>query len=217
MPEILQNAIKMQQSIEKLSDVKRTETLLYSDITGDIATKIATLVNERVDNKKRVEILNEIIRNKGFNVIPRTSNKTKIFGTIRKDDLEYGDNLNAAKALNNIGYDVYMLPRVLGSKSFDYILVKNSNIYAAELKTIYGKNSLDHRLEKASMQTDRIVLNIVGNVSSRYVADEIKDFYLNNPHIREIIVLRGGKPIYVRYGQVTQKDFVEHFMKRWAW
>ena len=49
-----------------------------------------------------------------------------------------------------------------------------------------------------------------------YAADEIKDFYLNNPHVKEIIVLLGGKPIYVRYGQVVDRKFTKKFMDKWA-
>jgi len=174
-----------------------------------------------MEDRKRIKILTKIIENKGFELRHKNSEKktiTKIFGTVKVDDPEYADNLNGAKSLNNIGYDVYVLPKIVGSKSFDYILVKDKKIYSAELKTIYGKNSIDHRLEKASKQSDRVVLNIVGNITSRNAAEKIKDFYLENSHVREIIVLKSGKPIVVRYGQVKDnKRFVSDFMNRWAW
>ena len=66
------------------------------------------------------------------------------------------------------------------------------------------------------MQADRMVLNIVGNVDSRYVADTIRNFYLRNKRVKEIKVLLGGKAIDVRYGQVKEKRFVNLFMKWWA-
>ena len=213
--EIIRNTIKMQ----KLSGIKRRESLLYSDITGGIASRLIELANENTDSRERARILSEIVDNKGFELAHRSAEKktiTKIFGTIRKEDAEYEDNLNGAKSLNSIGYDVYMLPRISGRKSFDYILVKDKKVYAAELKTIYGKNSLNNRLNTASEQSDRVVLNVVGVATSRYVADEIKGFYLKNPHIREIVVLKGGKPIYVSYEHATRKNFARTFMDLWA-
>jgi hypothetical protein len=86
----------------------------------------------------------------------------------------------------------------------------------AELKTIYGKNSLDRSLTKAKSQADRIVLNIVGNITSRNAAETIKTFYENNPQINEIIVLKGGKEINIFKNQVSRKRFVDEFMKHWA-
>ena len=191
----------------------------YNDTTKGIAARLIAYANANADSRERAKILSEIADSKGFELIhqsPEKKTATKAFRTVRKDDPEYGDNVNGAKSLNSIGYDVYMLPKVSGRKSFDYILVKDKKAYAAELKTIYGKNSIDHRLEKASEQADRVVLNIVGNITSRNAADKIRSFYLNSPHVKEVIALKGGKPIYVRYKQVTQKEFVDSFMTRWA-
>jgi hypothetical protein len=141
---------------------------------------------------------------------------TKKFETIKDTDPEYNDNLNAAKSLNNIGYDVYMIPKLSGSKSPDFILSKGNKTYFYELKTIYGENSLNHRLEKGFLQADRMVLNIVGNADSRYIADTIKDFYLKNKEMKEIKVLLGGKPIDVTMKRVKKKDFIRLFMRQWA-
>jgi len=203
----------------QLSEVKRKEKVLYSRLTKGIAPNLIALLNENTDNKKRTKILNEIIENKGFelkHINTETKATTKVFITVRTTDPEYSDNMNGAKALNNIGYDVYMLPKVSGSKSFDYILAKGNKVYAAELKTIYGDNSLDNRLNTAGEQSDRVVLNMVGNATSRYVAGEIRSFYLKNPHVKEIIVLKGGKPIYVKYKYVRQQSFTKIFMDMWA-
>jgi hypothetical protein len=194
-------------------------SLPYNDITGDIAARLIEFANENADSRKRARILSEIVDSKDFELIHQSLEKktvTKVFRTIRKDDPEYGDNVNGAKSLNSIGYDVYMLPRISGRKSFDYILVKGKKVCAAELKTVYGKNSLDNRLEKANEQSDRVVLNIVGNITSRNAAGEIRSFYLNNPHIKEIIVLKSGKPMPVDYRHVTRKSFTQTFMSLWA-
>jgi hypothetical protein len=191
----------------------------YAKYYGDIVAKLIAVVNGELNNRDRVNMLGEIIQDKWFIIKLKDSKTkaiTKIFRSIKAANVEYNDNLNAAKSLNNAGYDVYMMPRLQGSKSPDFILKKGNSIYLYELKTIYGKNSLDHRLKKGVMQADRMVLNIVGNVDSRYVADTIKDFYLKNKQIKEIKVLLGGKPIDVILKRVKRKDFIWLFMRQWA-
>ncbi|MDR0714077.1 MAG: hypothetical protein LBF89_07465 [Bacteroidales bacterium] len=204
-----------------LSEIKRSNEILYSDITGGIATKLSQVIGGKTENREKAKILNDIISLEGFDVVNKggsgkSNTVTKKFATVKETDPEYADNLNAARSLNGTGYDVYMIPKLQGSKSPDFILVKDNKASVYELKTIYGKNSLDHRLYKGSLQADRIVLNIVGNVDSRYVADTIKKFYLRNKHIKEIKVLLGGKPIDVRFGQLQDKKFTKKFMDKWA-
>ena len=213
------NKKQHQADFRKLSETRRREKILYSNLTDGIAAKLVELANEKTDNREKVKILNEIIDNKGFEIKERnaeTKSIIKVFETVKETDKEYGENMNGARALNSIGYDVYMLPRHTKSKSFDYILVKGKQIYTAELKTVYGENSLDNRLYDANVQANRIILNIIGNISSRNAAGEIRSFYLKNPHIQEIIVLIGGKPIYVKYKHVKQQSFTKIFMDIWA-
>jgi hypothetical protein len=187
-------------------------------IPGDISTKLTAVINGKLNNRDKANLLAEIIQYKGFITKLKdneTKTTTKILRT-KETNMEYVDNMNAAKTLNRLGYNVFMLPKLPNSKSPDFILKKGNNVYLYELKTIYGKNSLDHRLEKGFLQSDRIVLNIVGNVDSRYVADTIKDFYLRNRHIKEIKTLLSGKPIDVKYKHVIQKNFTKTFMGLWA-
>jgi hypothetical protein len=221
VPESVRNEIKIKQGLIKLSEIKRSNDILYSDITGGIATKLSDVINSKLENREKAKILNDIISMKGFAMVNKGSSGklqtvTKKFGTVKDTDPEYKDNLNAAKSLNNIGYDVYMIPKLSGSKSPDFILKKGGKPFLYELKTIYGTGSLENRLIDASKQADRIVLNMVGNVDSRYVAGTIKDFYLNNRQIKEIKVLLGGKPIDVYRNQIERKDFLKNFMDRWA-
>jgi hypothetical protein len=205
--------------LSELSKIKRNNDILYSDITGDIATKLLEVINGKLENREKARILNEIISLSGFATISKGANGklqtvTKKFETIKDTDPEYNDNLNAAKSLNNIGYDVYMIPKLSGSKSPDFILVKGSKAYLYELKTIYGVSSLENRLEAGFLQADRLVLNMVGNIDSRYVADTIKDFYLRHKYIKEIKVLLGGKPIDVYYDDIVKKNFTKKFMNK---
>ena len=218
---VLNNRMKLESSLNNLNAINtdKDSGVLYNDITGGIAQKIIRIVNKNIDNREKIKLLREITQNKGFDLLEKNTEKgtsIKVFSTVKNTDIEYIPNKDAAQTLNSIGFDVYMLPKTTNSKSFDYILVNKNNIYAAELKTIYGINSLDNRLYVASTQSDRIVINIVGNATSRYVADEIKDFYQQNPQIKEIIVLKSGKPIYVDYRHANKKNFVKTFMNEWA-
>ena len=52
----------------KLSETRRREKILYSNLTGGIAAKLIELANEKTDNREKVKILNEIIDNKGFEI-----------------------------------------------------------------------------------------------------------------------------------------------------
>jgi len=217
----INNISDIKSSLDKLNETgeKANDGVLYSDITGGIATKLIKVVKGSLDNRERTKILKEVIENKGFSVISKNTEKgtvTKSFSTINDTYSEYNDNKNAAQTLNNNGYDVYMIPKLPNSKSPDYIITKNNKAYLAELKTIYGTNSLGNRLIAANEQSDRVIINIVGNITSRNAADEIKAFYLGNPHIKEIIVLKSGKPIYVDFDQVKDKKFTNKFMDRWA-
>jgi hypothetical protein len=186
---------------------------------GDIITKLTAVINGKLTNRDKINVLGEIIRHKGFATKLKDNEAkttTKVSGSIKEIDVEYSDNMNVARILNRLGYNVFMLPKLPNSKSPDFILKRGHNVYLYELKTIYGVSSLENRLEAGSMQADRLILNIVGNVNSRYVADTIKDFYLRHKYIKEIKVLLGGKPINVRCGQLKDRKFTKKFMDRWA-
>jgi hypothetical protein len=185
---------------------------------GDIATKLITAINA-LSSRDKANMLSKIIQNKGFITKlkdNKTKTTTKIYRNIKATNVEYNDNMNAARTLNRLGYDVFMLPKLSYSKSPDFILQKGKMLYIYELKTIYGESSLENRLNTGSLQSDRIILNIVGQASSRYVASTIKNFYLRNKHIKEIKVLLGGKPIDIYRNQIERKNFIKMFMDGWA-
>ncbi|MDR3184413.1 MAG: hypothetical protein LBT49_03305 [Prevotellaceae bacterium] len=190
-----------------------------SNIAEGVATKLIAVINGNLSNRDKANILGEIIQHKGFVTKLKdneTKTATKIFGSIKMINMEYNDNMNAARTLNKLGYNVFMLPKLPNSKSPDFILQKDKMLYIYELKTVYGENSLENRLNTGSLQSDRIILNIVGGASSRYVANTVKRFYLRNRHIKEIKVLLSGKPIEVYRNQIERNDFTKNFMDRWA-
>jgi hypothetical protein len=208
IPEMKKNQVAMPVELKQLSN-----------IAGGIVAKLTAVINGDLNNRDKVNILGEIIQHKGF-VIKLKDNETKattkVFDSIKKTNVEYDDNMNAAKALNSLGYTVFLLPKLSDSKSPDFILQKDKMIHIYELKTVYGENSLENRLDTGVLQSERIILNIVGRANSRYVADTIKKFYMRNKCIKEIKVLLGRKPIDVTMKRVKKKDFVWLFMRQWA-
>jgi hypothetical protein len=213
----------MENKLQQLKNLGKVDGsgVLLADITGGIVSNLVKLADKSLQNREKVAIMRDIISQEGFDEVERseaTSTFIKKFYTIKTTDksTEYSDNLNGARALMRDGYNVYMLHNPKGVTSGDYILEKGKNLYYVELKTIYGQNSLENRLDRGSVQADRLVLNMVGNVDSRYVGNTIKKFYLRNPQVKEIKVLLGGKPIVVVWKTVKKRDFLKTFMGLWG-
>ena len=222
VPLILRQAIEIRENIKKLGEIggrTNTSNMLLMDITGGVATamyqKIKSLYNENLDNRERLNILKDIVASEGFE---KYENNILKFATVNKNDVEFPNNINGARALSNLGYKVYMLPNPMNTKSADFVIVDNNkNLYYTELKTIHGKSqeTVINQLNVGKTQADRIILNVSGNISPRDLADGIKDFYLDNQFVKEIKVLKSGKEIRVRLGYVKEKNFTEDFMNRY--
>ena len=65
-----------------VKSVKDTAGLPYNDFAGGIAVKIRSIVNEKLDNKQKIKLLNGIIENRGFVTVSENTEKatvTKVF------------------------------------------------------------------------------------------------------------------------------------------
>jgi hypothetical protein len=83
------------------------------------------------------------------------------------------------------------------------------------MKTLYSKSpdTLIDQLTKGATQSDRLIVNIVGNITARDAGDAIKTFYKSH---KEIKVLTGGKEIDINFDVVIKKNFTQTFMDRWS-
>jgi hypothetical protein len=68
------------------------------------------------------------------------------------------------------------------------------------------------QLTKGATQSDRIIVNMVGNISPRDAGNAIKTFYESHKWVKEVKILLGGKEINVDYDQVKNKKFTKRFM-----
>lgn len=199
------------------------------DITGGVATAaiqgITSLINafyEAQANKDRTAILQKMVTLKEFNKLTTHSTpKNSIYGIgLKVYDRKFKEgeipaNLAIAKKMTAKGYDVYLLPNPNSSVSADFILRKDGKLFYYEGKTLYGKNSLDHRLSKGAHQADRTIVNVVSSVNARYVAKEVKRAFVQNRDFNEVILLKGSRIIVIRRKDAMHKSFDHRFLTIW--
>ena len=161
-------------------------------------------------------ILRHLIENLPFEEVTLMKLQGRIFSIPGSNNYqEFTTNLSAVKKCARHGYDVYMLPNPNEGKTPDFILVKNGKYYAYELKTIYSAASIWERMESAMQQSDRIMLDMVDSPSSRYLAERLKNFILNNPKVVDIMIFKGNKEMHVSHQIASKKMFIADFLVRW--
>ena len=129
---------------------------------------------------------------------------------------EFPGNLGLARKLMANGFDVYMLGNPNGVKSADFIATTKGRILYLEGKTMNGKGSLDELLMKASSQSERVVIDIVGTSDTRYIVKEIKNAFENFRSLREVIIFKGNRMIVTDRQQALEKLFERKFRKLWT-
>lgn len=161
-------------------------------------------------------MLKHLTENLDFKELKLFNSRGKIFFVENSNNsCEFTDNLSAAKKCVANGYNVYMLPNPNGGKTPDFILVRNGKYAAYELKTLHDITKLYQRMLEASLQSDRIMLDILYAGSSRKLAKCVQDFLLKNPDVLDVMLFKGCKEIHVTQQIASTKPFIEKFMRRW--
>jgi hypothetical protein len=173
-------------------------------------------------NKKKVEILKQITTDKSFKRLNYHSSKDgSIFGINMSSfdkvlkEKEMPKNLTLAKKLVANKMDVYFLPNPSDSTSADFILQRKGKMYYLEGKTLNGKNSLDHLLNKGAKQAERICVDIVGTTNTNYISENIKKAFEQSGSLKEILLFNGSKLVTVNEKQVQTPNFKSWFKKLW--
>ena len=202
--------------------------LVMADFTGGVATLtvkgVRNLINlyyEKEAYRERVQILERIIKDRGFKRMEYHSTKDnsvfamgmKAFDRKLKEG-EMPGNLMIAKKMLAQGYDVFILPNIKET-SADFILRREGKLYYAEGKSSYGQNSLDNRLLRGTEQSSRIIADIQGNKNANYIASTLKMVFGKRPNLQEVILLKGGRMITVRRKAFGSKRFEEIIRKEW--
>ena len=128
---------------------------------------------------------------------------------------EFPGNLGLARKLMINGYDVYMLGNPNGIRSADFIATRKNMVYYLEGKTMNGRGSLDELLSKASSQSERVGIDIIGTCDIHYITREMKNAFEHSHPLIEVFLLRGSRIIYVDRRKLRKKNFEMDFKNEW--
>ena len=92
------------------------------------------------------------------------------------------------------------------------IIIKEKNFLSAyELKTITGKNSINHRLNESITQSCRVIINLAVDYNIRNLYSEIKKHFYKHKNALEVIIFKGKKEIKIDRNLMTEAKFRKLF------
>lgn len=214
----------------EMSKAITTKSNLRKAIFGEAKSKTSTPaslftdITKSASNKEKVSLLKSYIEDKGnhFAKINRYSSKDGAIFSQYADQYdkvfktgEMPKNLDMARKLVKQGYDVYLMPNPSESNSFDFIIKKQGKIYDIEGKAFNGTSSLGHSLDKGIKQSNRILVDVIGNTKTSYVFGNIKNAFEKYDNLSEIWLLKGSRLIQVKRQMYNSKLFKLNFKKIW--
>ena len=128
-------------------------------------------------------------------------------------DGDYQRLLDAARKAVSNGYKVYILPNPHDFRTADFIFERKGNFAMYDLKTVYGKGSVDSQLSDSFGQTNRVLLNMATDYNARLLASDIKMYFEGNRDAIEVLIFKGNKSITVKRAMASNPDFNRIFRK----
>ena len=110
---------------------------------------------------------------------------------------DYDNLLQAARRAVDFGYRVYLLPNPTEIRTPDFILEKKSVYRVYDLKTVFGKSSIGQSLIDSIGQTNRVLLNIQQDYSTRKLTSDIKKYFEAHKQAIEVLIFKGGRRLSV--------------------
>jgi len=147
-----------------------------------------------------------------FHPLEDEPNIFTVGGEISED---YANLINAALKAVAHGYRVYILPNPKKYRTADFIFVRKGVFKLFELKTIKGKTSVGTRLMESIGQTNDVLLNIQSAYDPRLLAKDIQSYFEANKNAREVLIMKGNKPLSVSRRFVESRTYIKMFMKRY--
>jgi hypothetical protein len=138
---------------------------------------------------------------------------TNIYTVGGENDADYQSLLNAARKAVEHGYKVYLLPNPHNFRTADFIFERKGNYTMYDLKTVYGKSSVESQLTDSFGQTNRVLLNMATDYNARLLASDIKSYFEGNRDAVEVLVFKGNKLVTVKRGLATNPDFNRIFRR----
>ena len=140
--------------------------------------------------------------------------ETNIFSAISEQSDDFDNLINAARKAVEHGYRVYILPNPRSCRTADFIFEKKGILGLYDLKTVYGKGSVETQLLDSIGQTNRVILNMLSDYNARLLASDIKAYFETNQDALEVLIFKGKKVLSVNRIQVQSSDFNRVFRKR---
>lgn len=174
-------------------------------------------------NREKVFVLKWIVNQPQFVELKQfTEDENKVY-TLNESEYdsilktsEMPNNLQIAQKFVKNKYDVFLLSNPSNTKSADFIIRRNGNLYYVEGKTFVGNNSLDHLLEKGCFQSERIVVNVLGNKNVSYLSKVIKQSFEQHRNLKELFLLKKMRMICITRMMVLSKNFMKEFKIVWT-
>ena len=204
---------------EPIGEYKPTEKTTY------VGTSINRAIKDYYacpTNREKISVLQWMVENPEFQILKRYSTaENAVYGLniSQYDDIllsgEMPKNLAIAQKLVVNKFDVFLLTNPTSTKSADFVMRQNNKLYYVEGKTLDGKNSLDHLIEKGSEQSSKVVIDIIGTKNARYLKKEIQDGFESNGSLQCLLLLKGKRLIVIDRDAAKAKDFENTFLKLW--
>jgi hypothetical protein len=141
--------------------------------------------------------------------------ETNIFSAISEQSDDFDNLINAARKAVEHGYRVYILPNPRSCRTADFIFEKKGILGLYDLKTVYGKGSVETQLLDSIGQTNRVILNMLTSYNARLLASDIKTYFESNQDALEVLIFKGKKILPVNRIQVQSPDFNRVFRRRY--
>ena len=177
---------------------------------SDIRQELSDLQN--LQGIDFVRQLKQITSRKEFHPLASDPN---IFYVGGEDDADFPRLLDAARKAVDLGYRVYLLPNPHGIRTADFIFERKGLYRMYDLKTVFGKNSVDTQLLDSIGQANRILLNMTSEYNSRLLAKAIRHYFERNSSALEVLIMKGTRTISVIREDTTGQSYVRNFMMKY--
>ena len=85
-----------------------------------------------------------------------------------------------------------------------------------DLKTVYGKNSVESQLLDSIDQANRILLNMTSEYNPRLLAKGIRRYFEHNPNALEVLIMKGRRTISVIREDTAGQHYIRNFMMKYT-
>lgn len=136
-----------------------------------------------------------------------------IFTVGGKNSDDYQNLLVAARKAVEFGYHVYLLPNPTETRTPDFILVKKGVYRIYDLKTVFGKSSIESSLLDSIGQCNSILINMTTDYNTRRLAYAIKRYFEINEKAWEVLIFKGRKRIPIKRSLALKPEFFTFFKK----